>query len=42
MLGFYISLMSARMFHSRDLAGLREALTEESGTTCARDVPKRT
>ncbi len=27
---FYFSIMSARLFHSSDLDGLREALTEKT------------
>ena len=30
MLDFYFSLMSARLFHSRDLDGLKEGLTDEA------------
>lgn len=38
---FYIAMMSARVFHSSDMNGLDEALTDTPGPRRARPKPPR-
>lgn len=37
---FYLSLMSSRLFHSKDIDGLRQALTDDPAETHARPEPQ--